>query len=533
MVCTYWTSENGQKVRHREEKIIDFFSSDVTGFNFGMLPTPTPTPTPTQPLELTPRPLGDPFYDNQVRVVLHYLEQWADESGNEAQTRQKIVDWINGNLPSAPPRPDGMVKAYIDQSKDTTIMFEFEDKTRVSISTDLMPYPNYDETNAIIEDLNSQKNINNKPGNSQIVSSEVIEDFPTFEPQKVLMLDSITTWQYWFTATQNNPLYEASHPKTIGNYLENSDFYKDKVKIKFTGLKDIVFDFDNANPSPQPEAPDINSNEPYVPCHFNSDTGNIGDIITPWDYGNLIDDSSHDTMLDYGMVYIGTHGNPDSLVACICIDENPDIQDWIDRHQDVRGICWNYSYQKIDFWAIAPALWGRADRPTYDNGYIKVIALEEEFFRRLYSNSSSLKSLIYIHACDSYGLSDIFTQHGAVYLGMSKSPCPIWSDPLTFFFFEFMLTGYYPGINDPIFIPGIHTINPYYLPKLYSQMNVNQSHNALTQYFGVNPDPLNYDMPPFSTFTSKFDCEDCELVIHNPSKLYFPTEDLNIGVHKK
>jgi len=46
VIATWWTSENGQKVRHREEKVIDWFNADVTGFNFGVPPTPTPTLTP-------------------------------------------------------------------------------------------------------------------------------------------------------------------------------------------------------------------------------------------------------------------------------------------------------------------------------------------------------------------------------------------------------------------------------------------------------------------------------------------------------
>ena len=96
VIAVWWTSENGQKIRHREEKVIDFLNVDMTGFNFGVPPTPTPTLTPTAIPSLPPP--TDPYYEQIVSKVIEQKLKWQEELGVE-QGVQKTVDWINGSVP--------------------------------------------------------------------------------------------------------------------------------------------------------------------------------------------------------------------------------------------------------------------------------------------------------------------------------------------------------------------------------------------------------------------------------------------------
>ena len=107
VIATWWTLENGQKIRHREEKVIDFFNQDVTGFNFGLPPIPTPTLTPTA--TPTPRYFNDIYYDLRVSELLYQYNQWKKELEPEEAT-QKTVDWLNGEFGEST-IPDGIKKA--------------------------------------------------------------------------------------------------------------------------------------------------------------------------------------------------------------------------------------------------------------------------------------------------------------------------------------------------------------------------------------------------------------------------------------
>ena len=108
VIAIWWTTENGQKIRHREEKIIDFFNSDVTGFNFGVPPTPTPTITPTE----VPTPRTHMFYSQQTLNALPQFFIWEKEVGT-VEAAQKTVNWLNG-VEGGPPIPEGIVGADME-----------------------------------------------------------------------------------------------------------------------------------------------------------------------------------------------------------------------------------------------------------------------------------------------------------------------------------------------------------------------------------------------------------------------------------
>jgi len=130
VIATWWTSENGKKVKHREEKIIDFFNQDVTGFNFGVPPTPTPTSTPTS--TPTPRDPWDPFYTKMSGRIMSQKQEWIKMFGVQ-QGVQKTVDWVNGNLDIAL-RPSAEIeKALVDPDDPTVMWIKFKDGKCVAL----------------------------------------------------------------------------------------------------------------------------------------------------------------------------------------------------------------------------------------------------------------------------------------------------------------------------------------------------------------------------------------------------------------
>jgi len=130
IIATYWIEENGKKIRHREEKIIDFFNSDVSNFNFGeelITPTPVLTPTPTS----TPLSLYDTFYDEKVTKVLRQFNQWQLDLGTELAA-QKTVNWLNGGI-SEIPIPEEIVEAKLDPDNHTDIWIYFTDGHKIAL----------------------------------------------------------------------------------------------------------------------------------------------------------------------------------------------------------------------------------------------------------------------------------------------------------------------------------------------------------------------------------------------------------------
>ena len=515
VVAVWQTSENGLKLWHREEKVIDFFNSELTGFNFGVLLTPTPTFTPSA--TPTPRDILDPFYDKQVTTAFGYFDKWSKELNSEPEAIQKVVDWINRKLNSAPPIPDGMVEAYINQYDSSTIMIKFDGGVTVRLMTKFVPIPTYEEVNTLLNQKKLEENINSiskKLPNTSIARTEKIN----FEPKKMLILDPIFGWQYWFSKL--GPCHY-----DVADYLDYQTCFDYKTKI--TTLNEIKFDFANAFIDPN-----VNAELPFVPCKLGPNA-NHNNIVTPWDYGNFV--NYPDTMLDYGMIFITTHGNSNCLVACVYIADDPSINDWLRQHSSGESVYWDFSYQKIDFWTVDdPARLLNSSR----EGIIKTIVLRKEFFDILYSKSSREHSVIYIDSCYSTGLYDAFTQSGATYLGMTQSPCPLWDEPLTFYLFRYMLFGYTPD-QKPSKIRGYAGTSPG-APLLTENepMHLREAYNTLTDYYKVNKDPGDYgpNCPAIiRLFTDGFNCQDCFLALYDPppvEKIYFPS-DAYINMQKK
>lgn len=135
ITATYWIEDNGKKIRHREEKIIDFFNSDLTNFNFGEeLLTPTPIPT----LTATPTfpPPTDPYYDNISAKIIDQKLKWQEELGWD-EGRRKTVDWLNNEATelSLPFEISEAIKeARIDEYNPYRIYFEFKSGVKIGVN---------------------------------------------------------------------------------------------------------------------------------------------------------------------------------------------------------------------------------------------------------------------------------------------------------------------------------------------------------------------------------------------------------------
>ncbi|MEQ8192576.1 MAG: hypothetical protein ABRQ39_31715, partial [Candidatus Eremiobacterota bacterium] len=157
VTCTYWIMENGQKIRHREVKVIDFLNSDVTGFNFGVPPTPTPTFTPNA--TPTRRPPTDPFYDMRVSNVIYQFEKWKIDLGTEVAI-QKTLDWINNSLTDPIPVPGEIAKAVMDTYDNTIMWIYFTDGRYVSLR--VREDPELLEPNSVTSQNMLKQNNNNE-----------------------------------------------------------------------------------------------------------------------------------------------------------------------------------------------------------------------------------------------------------------------------------------------------------------------------------------------------------------------------------
>jgi len=505
VVAVYWLQENGVFTKHREERTIDFFDGDLSGFDLpaGVLPTPTV------------RPADDPFYDNQVVKVLYYLDKWTDDSGDRAQARQQVVEWINGDLSSAPDIPEGMAEAYINEYDDTIIEIVFEDGWTISISTELMPVPDRELADALLADFPETKingNMAEKTPSRPLVASGAT----TFKPDKILMLDSITGWQYWFSAWESHNL--VSHRK-IGDFLENDAYYKDRSKVKLTGLSDFILDVDAAVTTPFPESPSVDANTPYIPCRVNP-AGSGDNIVTPWDYGNLVGEP--DTMADYGFVHIQTHGSRDSITACLYLEDDPRILGWVNKHNTLTGNIWTTNYMWIDLRGVD------CHDPLHDipdTAYVKTISLKRAFFTQLYAqNPPPQNGVIFLIACEANEFSSAFQSSGLTVVCNSGCPCPMWDAPYSYFFMDFMIHGYWPMTCEPgLSIRGA-TIGPVLSVDPYTPMHVEEAFDTLRYKFNASPDPGDYTYWPWSEFAKGWHWNDCEMQMLYPSSddIYFP-----------
>jgi len=477
VIATWWTLEGGKQVKHREVKYVDLYG-DMTGVNFGVVP---PEPTPTK------HPPGDSFYDIKVATVLNYLGHWEELLGKEEAIR-KTVGWLNRNEPSDPPPPEDISKAWIDDYNNTIIFIEFTDGVIVDIMTASTPIDPNTISNLERQKLLNYQQIGDYKKNTSPTPIITASDRICFEPQRILILSPFSCWQWWIVTNGGFNSVEYS----VVPYLKGNDYYKDKIKAVITTSNEFYFDY--ANPVPN-EGPYSDATHPLVNCTLRPGA-NLDNIVTPGDFGDLFDPSS-DSMCNYGMVYITSHGCPDCVINASLWLEGSDgkliseIDDWKKKHTE--GTMWRLSYLDVHFDWLDPMLQpSGADKEKYtEYFYIKTIALKSQFFEQL-NTSKGFGSIIYANSCFSARLSPAFSS-AKIYLGSSEGVSVTWGNGLGFLFFKYMLNGPPDPYAHAFIVPGFNPFNvdTGSLPELNKPMHAYEVWETFKNY-KISPDPWKY-----------------------------------------
>lgn len=543
VVAVYWVQVNGHLVKYREERTIDFFNGNLTGFDLpeGVQPTPTVPPL---------RPITDPFYSHTAKRVMMQKDKWAEELGIE-QAVQKTVQWLNGEIPIYPV-PEGIASAIVaDDPVDMRIIFT-DGRKRLITSH---PF--------VVDDTITSQNFEQKPVNNlQIKSSKAT----TVGSDKVVILAPFA----WQNYTKETSVYYA-----IWNELVAAGYQERGSKCKATKLEDI--DYTKTNPqeeatrviiiAPNPQdtldkvkavlieknLPMLNDvqeklliklenyecedsdalsealNKTLASNQFTDEQveaiWDIEEIMVPiinYDVICSIKDLSHmeniiipedfQDLSNYGVIYIATHGFEDGIALCpmytnasFLDSNNPDS--WLNKNEDT------------DIYDISTVPFIERSHPEV-RGNIEVVSLNENFF----ASQNFSDSLVFLSACESFNFleqSGNPLHNAKTYLGFSKEAADDWSRDISYYLFLYMIEGYvqpvrlfpataYGSISDP---------DPLPLPEPMSVQKALDTFSQVT--WGdkkANPDPHDYSNEEVNK-----NCQDCELKLKPlTEEIYFP-----------
>jgi len=458
VVATWWTEVNGQKVRHREEKIIDFFSQDMTGFNFGVPPTPTPTFTPSA--TPTQRPAGDPFYGTQTLKANNQFLEWRKELSIEDASK-KTVDWLNNNLheSSIPNIPEGIKGAISCDGfgPNPLILVLFNDGYSYGFATSDDWFGSYPNNNNVVitgDNMTPQPEQNTFNRNSDLEAAEI--DY--FKPSNILILSPFE-WQVFMSKEEGTD--------GIVNNLKREKY---TVHSKITHSSDFTpFLIEDPNFS--------NGN---VYCARVKSTENIP---IPDDYEN---------MGNYGLIYIFTHGSEKGIVVCPVIEMEDGTKSPIETFKDAnRDWQWKggSTGRWIETWVPLSHLPSSWPAPNNDKtNVMKVFMLLRDYFASKNNFDEYKDAVVYVNACHSSDLHDCFS--GAeIYLGNSTFSDTWWGKNIGYYFFYYMMYGITAPVDVPL--PEYITLPPAPTVTPDQPMHVKQAVDMLSLY-GVNPDPRNY-----------------------------------------
>jgi hypothetical protein len=528
VIATWWTMDgNGKKVKHREERIIDFFSQDVSGFVFGVPPAPTPTLTPSA--TPTPRPPYDEFYNEKISEVLSQYDQWKTELG-VIEANQHTIQWLNGELPDGPPIPDEVAGATsIGNPYD--IWVEFKDGMSECIST---------SDPIIIEEQGTDELLSEKEEIKPITYlTATSSNNTTVKNADVIMLSPY----FW----QKSDKYQVE--KDIRKKLEQNKYY-----VKCINTNVIITDSSYSPPPSQMEGKDIEIvwNNPYSPFPDKY----VKCYVLNWD--NIVTPMTLETMGKYGIIYLNAHGGPVNIneqtfdpdnvpsgavfrMSCTIIASTPDpnpnfrtpLDNWLiensfKRYRDFFG------YHNKGWWYYRDR---ELINESGDKKWVKELALTNYYFDYLNSKAETNfeGSLIYWGDCYTWHMRNSFNT-ARVYIGNNKSAYSSWAYPFAYDFFYFMMYGTKncPNIDKDsggkLLIPGapIPAGTPTF--DVDEPLDATGALNALTDYYKVNPDPTRYPVDTEDGY-----CNYCTAKIwqKDPDEhVYFPVPVI-VTVHKK
>jgi len=518
--ATWWTTENGQKVRHREEKVIDFFNQDVTGFVFGVPPTPTPTWTPS--VTPTPRPRYDEFYEEKIEEVICQYEKWEAELG-KLQANQRTIQWLNGQVSDGPPIPDEISgAASIGNPYDIWVIF--------------------------------------KDGRNECISTSdpiIMEEQGTDDP--LLRKEEIKPFTH-LTATSNNCTVKNADVIMLSPYYwQKSDRYLVELDIRKRleqnnyDVKYINTDTSNVT-DPERKDIDMDWSEAFWFGKY------VGCYALNWD--NIVTPKTFETIGKYGIIYINAHGgpvtidettfNPDNVppesvfrLSCTILAKNRNSKElspldkWTDENSDKEFKHYSSSIDQNKGW------WFYRNREiTMGSGqalvrkWVKELALTNYYFDYLNAKSATNfeGSLVYWGGCCAWHMKNSFNT-AKVYIGYDRFSQATWAYPFAYNFFWFMMYGPKDCPKDIIHGDGSLDIPHSPMPLATPSFDIDKPlhatealNNALTDHYKVNPDPAYYERN-----TDDVDTNGCTAKIWQKDSnehIYFPVP-VTVTVHKK
>ncbi|MEQ8190249.1 MAG: hypothetical protein ABRQ39_19940 [Candidatus Eremiobacterota bacterium] len=491
VIATWWTmGDNGKKIKHREEKVIDFFSSDVSGFNFGVPPTPTPTLTPSA--TPTMRPPMDPFYTQIITKVTKQYGQWEKELGTE-QAIQKTVDWLNNIDPNALPKPEFIDKALMDNNNKFMFWIVFSDGWTVFINTEPINTKPVSNVNMISQKSSSiHTEENNKKArcfNSLPLHTSVVEAPKTSD---ILILCP--------------PLYEFAYTRQVdyeGDYLFSvyGGLAKDLQNNGYNVTK-IVCEYPDAHHPKTCGNAEAEENQVIYDEIYNPDNS-----VSPEDFPR--------NMSKCGVNFIFAHGESGGWLDCGAIFlEDRKKRTWMDLFPDGKVVINEKSplppIREGDIWAAG---YCKEERPNSDPDamfenyftYVPHLYLTYHFFERLDFNNS----IVYLKSCYSFEtdnegkekMKDAFRKTCNTFVGHDLKSNPQWGDMVSYFFFRYMMYGFdsqpvlleNPRIetSDPVPYKPVFKLDEFPYPKLSPPMSVQQAYDKLKE-LGLTKDTSVY-----------------------------------------
>jgi len=446
-----------------------------------------------------------------VAGVIGYYYKYREELGEEGAIRQTI-DWINRAISSDYSVPEGIIKAYAERySHETEIILEFNDGMIAGFETE-------GDTSQDDVTNNNRENISIEPGflkesyPRSITSSNNI----TFDPAKILIMSPFS-WEFDRYLTETKTVH-----RDIANILENNVYYKDMLTKKITGFDDIEIDFadhmrwkdDNNDPN--------HIRAPVLKCRLH-DGVDPDKIVSPYDY---------ETMGDYGLVYILTHGhggdNDHYIMGCLITPDHPKIEEWIrDEPSPAQGGTWRYGYYPVDEKILSqfPEYTAYINDPNtkehekYKEAFMPVIVLHKSFFSELNNDPSrNFKgSIIFMAACYSFELQDAFSS-AEIYFGPDNRSGIHFPNIFGCYLLSYMMD----GPETPVDLLDYNSELPPPLPNV--PQHVLEAYQTLTDYYHANHD-INEDGNEYHIKYS---------INYNPDdySIYFPVP-INVVVDKK
>ena len=405
VVATWQTEENGQKIKHREEKVIDFFNTDVSNFNFGVPPTPTPTEVPSWV------PPSDPYILVPLTKVNKQFNQWYVELGEE-QAKQMTLKWLNGEL-EEPPVPENIVKA-IECPKGIFICFS--NGMDIGFSTNLKEYIEY-ELEILIPETPTpyQKNYNNQEIKKEKLQKE--KKANTFRSPKILVLAPEEYHYYGRSLIPNNI---KSFQWDIVEYLIQHGYPVDAIR---TSDPTVTINFPHWDPNGLG-----NPHMEHGLLHIELLTGVLNFNVN--DPNNLVrpSDFLDRNMKDYGVIFIFTHTDESSpfgkgILCCPSDIDDEKITKWMKDNSKYRSTLNPDGTIKQGFWYIGTHTYAVND-PNLVPGipaarlyhYNAIFLLPQAF-----ENKDFTDSFVYLSSCSSWDFGAFINKGAKAYLGYDDS----------------------------------------------------------------------------------------------------------------